>query len=280
MLEGYIMRGRGLFFLVPLVLGLALIASCKPINLFSPLVDPSKMGNDAKIEAGYNAIADGDYTEAVDFFSDVIDSASGDDLTAGYIGRATAYIHIGAPNLSEGMSDIMSGDTDIDSLGQFIKDIKGTNDYATFFASVQLAATDYNGAMANSGGITDSGILIEVYQTNMMAATGVGSTKIAFDDDTVAVGITDNEIDIILEGAIGGHTYNIDTWGDPGPPNGLDQYVNGTTEENKMLVYLQGAFDALTELESDPPLDMDIPSLKSNINEWVINGLGVPGGLS
>ena len=274
------MRGRDLFFLVLLVLGLTLIASCKPINLFSPLVDPSKMGNDAKIEAGYNAIADGDYGKAVDYFSDVIDSASGDDLTSGYLGRAAAYIHIGALNLSEGMSDIMSGDTDIDNLGQFIKDVKGANDYATFFASVQLAAADYNAAMANSGGITDSGILIEVYQTNMMAATGVGSTKIAFEDPPPGGTVTDAEIDDILEGATGGHTYNIDTWGDPGSPNGLDQYVNGTTEENRMLVYLQGAFDALTGLESDPPLDMDIPTTKSNINDWVINGLGVPGGLS
>jgi hypothetical protein len=243
------------------------------------------MGNDAKIEAGYNAIADGDYGNAVEYFSDVIDSASGDDLTDGYIGRATAYIHIGAPNLGEGMSDIMSGETDIDNLGQFIKDIKGANDYATFFATMQLAAIDYNAAMANSGGITDSGILIEVYQTNMMAATGVGSTKIAFEDPVPGT-ITDAEIDDILSGTTGGHTYNIDTWDDAPPnDNGLNQYVNDATtgnptEENKMLVYLQGAFDALTALESDPPLDMDIPNMKSNINGWVIYGLGVAGGLS
>lgn len=266
------MRGRGLFFLVPLVLGLALIASCKPINLFSPLVDPSKMGNDAKIEAGYNAIADGDYGKAVDYFSDVIDSASGDDLTAGYIGRAAAYIHIGAPNLSEAMSDIMSGETDIDNLGQFIKDVKGAKDYATFFASVQLAAADYNAAMANSGGITDSGILIEVYQTNMMAATGVGSTKIAFEHPTPGT-VTDAEIDLILEGN-DSHPWDIDDWGSSAN-NGLYEYVRLSTESNKMLVYLQGAFDALTELESDPLPDMDIPAMKSNINDWVLNGLGV-----
>ena len=266
------MRGRGLFFLVPLVLGLALIASCKPINLFSPLVDPSKMGNDAKIEAGYNAIADGDYGKAVDYFSDVIDSASGDDLTAGYIGRAAAYIHIGAPNLSEAMSDIMSGETDIDNLGQFIKDVKGAKDYATFFASVQLAAADYNAAMANSGGITDSGILIEIYQTNMMAATGVGSTKIAFEDPVPGT-VTDAEIDDILEGN-DAHQYDIDDWGSSAN-NGLYEYVRLSTESNKMLVYLQGAFDALTELESDPLPDMDIPAMKSNINDWVLNGLGV-----
>jgi len=66
------MRGRGLFFLVPLVLGLALIASCKPINLFSPLVDPSKMGNDAKIEAGYNAIAAVSYTHLTLPTSDLV----------------------------------------------------------------------------------------------------------------------------------------------------------------------------------------------------------------
>ena len=33
-------------------------------------------------------------------------------------------------------------------------------------------------------------------------------------------------------------------------------------------------------MRGDPPFDMDIPSMKSNINDWVINGLGVVGGLS
>ncbi len=267
------MGKRGLALLVPLILSLSLIASCRPINLFGPLVDPSKMGNDAKLEAGYNAIADGNYDKAVDYFSDVIDSASGDELTDGYIGRAIAYMNIGAPDLSEATADIMKGETDIDSLGQFIKNVKGANPYNTFFTNMKLAADDYNAAMANSGGITDSGLLIEIYQTNMMAATGVGSTKIAYEDPAPGT-VTDAEIDDILEGAAGGHTYNIDTWGDPGSPNGLDQYVNGTTEETEMLVYLQGAFDALTELESDPPLDMDVATMKSNINDWVTNGLG------
>ena len=169
----------------------------------------------------------------------------------------------------------MNGETDIESLGQFIRDLKGSNDYATFFATIQLAAMDYNAAMVNSGGITDSGLLIEVYQTNMMAATGVGATKIALDDDTVAVGVTDAEIDAILES--GGHTYNIDTWGiihsPPGSPNGLTQYVEGKAEETGMLVYLQGAFNALNLLELDPPLDMDITSMKNSINDWVNNGL-------
>ena len=272
------MRGRGLFFLIPLMLGLALIASCKPINLFSPFIDPSKLGNDAKLEAGYNAIADGDYEEAVDYFSDVIDSSSGEELTDGLIGRATAYLHIGAPNMDEATQDIMDGETDIDSLGQFIRNLKGSNDYATFFATVQLAARDYNAAMANSGGITDSGLLIEIYQTNMMAATGVGATRIALQDDVVAVGITDAEIDAILES--GGHVYNIDTWGDPGSPNGLNQYVETSPDKNEMLSYLQGAFDALKLLELDPPLDMDVSSMKDGINDWVKNGLGVMGGLT
>ncbi len=269
------MRGRGLFFLIPLMLGLALIASCKPINLFSPFVDPSKLGNDAKLEAGYNAIADGDYEEAVDYFSDVIDSSSGEELTDGLIGRATAYLHIGAPNMDEATQDIMDGETDIDSLGQFIRNLKGSNDYATFFATVQLAARDYNAAMANSGGITDSGLLIEIYQTNMMAATGVGATRIALQDDVVAVGITDAEIDAILEGTTGGHQYNIDSWGDAPPAdNGLTAHVAGSPDKNEMLGYLQGAFDALKLLELDPPLDMDISSMKDSINDWVTNGLG------
>jgi hypothetical protein len=261
------------------MLGLALIASCKPINLFSPLIDPSKLSNEAKLEAGYNAISDGDYTEAVDYFSDVIDSSSGDELTDALIGRATAYINIGAPDLDEATQDIMEGETDIDSLGQFIRTMKGSNSYATFFATVQLAAMDYNAAMANSGGITDSGLLVEVYQTNMMAATGVGATKIALDDDEVTIGgISDAEIDAILEGTAGGHTYNIDTWGaeTPANDNGLFEYVAGSPGDSaEMLGYLQGAFNALNVLELDPPLDMDIPTMKSNINDWVTNGLGL-----
>jgi hypothetical protein len=167
----------------------------------------------------------------------------------------------------------MEGNTDIDNLGQFIKTVKGAKSYDIFFTNMKLAANDYNAAMANSGGITDSGLLIEIYQTNMMAATGVGSTKIAYEDPAPGT-VTDAEIDDILAGAGGGHTYNIDTWGDPGSPNGLNQYVNGAAEETEMLVYLQGAFNALTELESDPPLDMDIATMKSNINDWVSNGLG------
>ena len=276
------MRGRGWFFLIPLMLGLALIASCKPINLFSPFIDPSKLDNDAKLEAGYNAISDGDYEEAVDYFSDVIDNSSGEELTDGLIGRAIAYLNIGAPNLDEATQDIIEGETDIDSLGQFIRDLKGSNDYATFFATVQLAAMDYNAAMANSGGITDSGLLVEIYQTNMMAATGVGATRIAIEDPPGVPGISDAEIDSILES--GGHTYNIDTWGvthsPPGSPNGLTQYVEGSLDRTEMLGYLQGAFDALNVLELDPPLDMDIATMKNNINKWAENGLGVIGGLS
>jgi hypothetical protein len=267
------MRGRALFFLIALMLGIALIASCKPVNLFSPFVDPSKLSNEAKLEAGYNAIGDGDYEEAVDYFTDVIESSSGEELTDGLIGRATAYLNIGAPNLDEATQDIMEGETDIDNLGEFIRNLKGSNDYATFFATVQLAAMDYNDAMANSGGITDSGLLIEIYQTNMMAATGVGATRIAFENDNVAVGITDPEIDAILES--GGHQYNIDTWGSSSPPNGLTVYVAGVPADRaEMLGYLQGAYDALNLLELDPPLDMDIPSMKSGINDWVTNGLG------
>jgi len=271
------MRGRGWLFLTPLMLGLALIASCKPINLFSPLIDPSKLSNEAKLEAGYNAISDGDYTEAVDYFSDVIDSSSGDELTDALIGRATAYINIGAPDLDEATQDIMEGETDIDSLGQFIQTMKGSNSYATFFATVQLAAMDYNDAMDNSGGITDSGLLVEVYQTNMMAATGVGATKIALDnDDVTSGGISDAEIDAILDGTAGGHQYNIDTWGSSSAPNGLANYVAGSPGDRaEMLGYLQGAFNALNVLELDPPLDMDIPTMKSNINDWVTNGLGL-----
>jgi hypothetical protein len=273
------MSRRGVFLLLPLTVGVALIASCKPINLFSPLVDPSKMGNDAKIDAGYNAIADGDYEEAIDYFSDVIDGASGEDLTDAYIGRATSYMNIGAPGLDEAVSDLISGDIDFDDTGQVITDIKGDNDYDEFFDNVSNAADDYNAAIDNAGQDMDKGILVEAYQANLMAATGVGATRVsvAYNVSPWNTPLINDEIDAILAGD-GSHPFDMATWdiNDKGSPssNGLYEYVRpSAADRNDMLGYLQSAFDALTALESDPPLDMGIPGLKSNINSWVTNGL-------
>jgi len=117
----------------------------------------------------------------------------------------------------------------------------------------------------------------------MMAATSVGAKKIARDhntapwNDTTAAGLN-AEYGAIINGSSATvvHQYNIDTWSDATAlNNGLRQYVAGTTEGSTMLGYLQNAFDALKALESNPPADMDISSLKDNINEWVTNGLNM-----
>lgn len=270
------------FLILFLVLGLSFLASCRPINIFSPLVDPSNMNNDAKLDAGYNAIADGDYGKAIDYFSDVIKGSTGDQLVDAYIGRATAYMNQGAPGLSAAVDDMISGDLQFDDPGDVIDSVRGGNDYDEFFDNIEHAADDYNAAISNNGSLMDRGILVEAYQANMMAATGLGAVKIAYTynnppwDDLTEFGI-DLEIGAIV-GADTSHAKHIDTWG-AGGTNGLADHVQATAEGGEMLVHLQGAFDALSALESDPPLDMNIPELKANINDWATLGLGIVGGL-
>jgi hypothetical protein len=261
--------------LMSLILSILVIASCKPVNIFSPLVNPSKMGNDAKMDAGYNALADGDYDTAIDYFSDVIKGSSGEQLTDAYIGRAAAYLNKGAPNLQDAVADLISGDLQFDSPGDVITNIKGTNDYSDFFDNVSNAADDYGSAMDNAGTGMDQGILVEAYQANMMAATGVGATTISLYDPAYP-SYSESEVDDILAGG-GAHVYDVDTWDDTNPANnGLRQHVFGKPEDAQMYGYLQNAFDALNALQSNPPLDMDIAGLKSNINAWVTNGLNRP----
>lgn len=266
-----------LFLLVALIACLAAVASCRPINIFSPLVDPSKMSNDAKMDAGYNAIANGDYDKAIDYFSDVIKSSTGDQLIDAYIGRAAAYMNQGAPGLSESVADMLSGEIEFDSPGDVIQSVKGSNDYVAFFDSISNAADDYNAAIDLGGIGMDRGILVEAYQANMMAATGVGSTTIAYSYNTAPWNIMDDaavdmEIDAIVS-ADPVHPKHIDTWGASAGTNGLEDHVDAKPEEGVMLGYLQGAFGALKALEADPPLDMEIPTLKININNWVTHGL-------
>jgi hypothetical protein len=255
------------------------MASCKPINIFSPLVDPSNMGNDAKMDAGYNALADGNYDSAIDYFGNVIKSASGDQLTDAYVGRAAAYMHKGAPGIDDVVSDMMNGELEFDSPGDVITVVKGGNDYAEFFDNISSAADDYNAAIDNHGSAMDRGTLVEAYQANMMAATGVGATSIALTyntspwDDMTPIGL-DSETNALVSGGLG-HPNDIDTWDDAPGGNGLRApYVDGLPAEAEMLGYMQGAFDALTAMQSDPPLDMDVPDLKSNLQAWATNGLG------
>jgi hypothetical protein len=278
------MKRRVRYLFLFLLLEVSFLASCRPINIFSPLVDPSKMNNDAKVDAGYNAIADGDYAKAIEYFSDVIKSSSGEQLIDAYIGRATAYMNQGAPGLSDAVADMISGDLQFDSPGDVIENVMSGNDYDEFFDNIGNAADDYNGAIANSGPGMDRGILVEAYQANMMAATGVGALTIAYSynasspwDDMTESGIN-TEINAIVS-ADPTHPKHIDTWGVSAGTNGLADHVRATQEGSEMLLYLQGAFDALMALEPDPPLEMNIPDLKTNINAWAEYGLGIIGGL-
>jgi hypothetical protein len=281
MLEFDTMNKRLLFIIFLSVAILTVLASCKPINIFSPFVDPSKLGDDAKLDAGYNALADGDYDEAIDYFSDVIDSASGDDLTDAYIGRASAYMNLASPQLGNIVEDSLEGTLDYDNPGTIISDLVTDDEYDDFFDNVSNAADDYNAALDNAGSDLDKGILLEAYQSNMMAATGVGATKIATMynvspwDDLTEAGINQEVGTIIEGGAV--HPFDIDTWSDTTPAtNGLRQFVNGSAEETGMLGYLQNAYDALTLLATDPPADLDTAGMQQNINGWVTNGLGEP----
>ena len=258
-----------------------LFPSCKPINIFSPFVNPSNMGNDAKMDAGYNAIANGDYEEAVDYFTDVINGSSGKKQADAYIGRAAAYMNLASPSIDTVVGDLLSGELNVDSPSDVIQQVVQNGEYDTFFENVQNAASDYNAAVDNLGTDVDPGILLEAYEANMMAATGVGAQKIALVYNTspwgpADVSLNDEYAAIVDETST--HPFNTGTWDDSVPSNnGLSQYVDGTAEETIMLGYLRGAFDAAQQLGLDPPVGIsaqDITDMQNGINDWVTNGLG------
>ena len=274
------MRNKNLYFFYFLFVVGFLIFSCRPINIFSPLVDPSKMGNDAKLDAGYNALSEGDYDKAIDYFTDVIQSASGDDLIDAYLGRGAAYLRKSSPNINSVVEDLLSGDLEVDNPGAIVAQVVAGGDYTSFFSDVEKAAADYNSAFDNITGEVDIGVLFEVYQTNMMAATGVGATKIATDynDSPWDLGnITLNdEIDAIIDTRT--HPYDIDTWEDSDPANnGLRKYVDGShPEETKMMGYLTNASNALDKLKTNPPEGMseqDVTDMQARITDWEDYGL-------
>jgi hypothetical protein len=263
-----------------IIAGLMFLGSCKPINIFSPFVDPSKLGNDAKMDAGYDALASGNYDDAIDYFSDVIKSASGNQLTAAYVGRASAYMRKASSTLDDVVQDLLEGNTQLDDPSDFIVRVVPNNEYESFFSNIQKAADDYNSAIVNSGTTIDKGILLEAYQANISAATGVGAQSIAMQYNDPPWGpeeITPNdEMDEIVR-TDGTHPYGINTWKDPVPGNnGLRVYVDGTDEETTMLGYLTNAYNAAQQLKASPPAGMsseDINDMQTSINEWVTIGL-------
>lgn len=296
------------FFYTSLTFVSLLLIACAPINLFTPLIDPSKMGNDAKMDAGYNAIEEGNYDEAIDYFSDIIDSGTGGDvLVDAYLGRASAYMNEASPNLDEVMGDIVSGNVNFDSSSDIITQIVENGEFDNFFDNAQDAADDYNSAIENSTGDIDPGILLEAYQTNMIAATGVGAQKIAdtYNDGNISYGtlwsvnLTDpiETIDISgvptpitfnteLDAIIASdrlntdtyyHPYNLSTWGDTDPAlNGLKKYVDGSLEEADMMGYLTNAFNSLEQLKANPPMGMsvsDLADMQNGILQWAYYGL-------
>ncbi len=257
-------------------------AACRPINLFSPFVDPSTMGNDAKMDAGYNAIAGGDYESAIGYFSDVINSGtSGDELTDAYEGRASAYMQEASPYFDDVAADVLNGTIEADNQGEIIGQVVQDGDFTSFYDNIDNAADDYNSAIDNTTGDVDPGILFEAYQANMMAATGVGSQKIAVSYNTAPWdGVTktiNEELDAIAD-ETSGYMYHIGTWSDSTPANnGLNVHVEpDATAKASMMSYLTNAFDALDRLESDPPTGMtasDIADMKTGILEWAVYGL-------
>jgi len=256
-------------------------AACRPINLFSPFVDPSTMGNDAKLDAAYNAIASGDYETAIDYFSDVINSGTGDELTDAYEGRASAYMQEASPYIDDVAADVLNGTIEADNQGEIIGQVVQDGDFTNFYDNIDNAADDYNSAIDNTTGDVDPGILFEAYQANMMAATGVGSQKIASTYTTPpwdGVEKTINEeLDAIADDT-SLHPYKIGTWSDSNAvDNGLYVYVNDEPEESAMMNYLTNAFEALDMLELNPPTGMttsDIADMKTGIVEWAFHGLG------
>ncbi len=278
---------RKLYFPLFLLAGLIVIISCKPINIFSPIVDPSKMGNDAKLDAGYNAMDSGNYAKAIDYFTDVIESAGGQDLTDAYVGRGASYLKSATGEIGTVGDEIMEGTLELNNPGDIIIALVPDKNYTTFFYLINESADDYNDAMVNSNYDIHKSIIFEAYQTNMMAATGVGATKIATDYEIAPWGqILDNvplntEIKAILD-EDPGHPAHTGTWdiNDPTPApagtNGLYEYVRpSASSKSEMMGYLTNAFNALKHLETDPPVGMDqqdILEMEDSINDWVEEG--------
>lgn len=266
---------RKLYFPLFLLAGLIVIISCKPINIFSPIVDPSKMGNDAKLDAGYNAMDSGNYAKAIDYFTDVIESAGGQDLTDAYVGRGASYLKSATGEIGTVGDEIMEGTLELNNPGDIIIALVPDKNYTTFFYLINESADDYNDAMVNSNYDIHKSIIFEAYQTNIMAATGVGAKKVAINYnispyDTM---LPKDEIYEVLDEL---HPYHIGTWDDTAAGNGLEDNVDGTASETEMMVYLTNAFNALKHLETDPPVGMDqqdILEMEDSINDWVVNGL-------
>jgi hypothetical protein len=255
------------------------LVSCEPINIFSPFIDPSKMGNDAKMEAGYNAIESGNYDEAVDLFSGVIAATSGEERAEAYIGRASAYLYLASPEIDSVVGDLISGNISVDNPSDIITRVVQNGDFTGFFDNMLSSADDFNQAVAVLGPETDVGILLESYQTNMMAATGIAAGVIAVTYDgppwVPPTTTLDEEYGAIAD-ENSAHPYNISTW-DNASGNGLtDCIVDGSSEEDAMMSYLTAAFNALGLLEPNPPAGMtagDVLDMQNNINEWVTVGL-------
>ena len=271
------------FLLILLLTGLFLIASCKPINIFSPLVDPSNMGEEAMLDAGYNAMADGDYNKAIDYFSDVIQIAAGDTLVEAYVGRGASYLNSSSDNVVAVTQAIVDGTVDISNPGEAIRMMVTDGDYVSFFTTMKYAAADYSSAMSLLGDNMAASRLRDTYQTNMIAATGVGATRVANAHPTspwaVPGDVTLNTAidEILKDGATSVHPYDIDTWEDQTPANnGLRQYVDGSIEESEMMVYLTNAYNACTNMETNIPVgfeSQDIQDMKNGIRQWSDWGL-------
>ena len=294
------MKKQLLIFTLLLISIPMIIFSCKPINIFSPLIDPSKMGTEANLDAGYQALSTGNYEDAVDYFTNAINNASGDELVDAYLGRASAYMNLAAPNLDDVVDDALSGDLDLSSSSDIIDTVVSDDEFDDFFTTVQDAADDYNAAISTAGSDVDPGVLLEAYEANMMSATGVAAMKIgneynegiwAVNSQNPISNLTVNGETVTfnteLEAIVAGdrqetdalyHPYNISTWEDPNSANnGLKQYVDGETEESEMIEYLEAAYNNLEQLKSNPPLELsasDITNMETQIKNWAYYGLG------
>ena len=190
----------------------------------------------------------------------------------------SASDNIGA--VTEGVID---GSIDISKPGEVIRMMVTDGDYVTFFATMKLAAADYSSAMSILGADMPASRLQDTYETNMIAATGVGAEKTANTYNTAPWGnppkTINEEIDeILIDDGSSTHPFSMDTWEDTTPAiNGLRQYVDGETEETEMMIYLTNAFNACKYMETNVPLGMnqqDILDMETGINDWVDYGLG------
>jgi hypothetical protein len=245
------------------------------------------MGEEAMLDAGYNALADGNYNQAEKYFSDVILSASGDTLAEAYVGRGAAYLHLSSDNIDSVTQGIIDGSLDISKPGELIRMMVTDGDYVTFFDFIKWAAADYASAMSLQGSDMEASRLQDTYQTNMMAAAGVGAERIADDYPTppwdVPGSVTLNTAidEILKDGATSAHPYHIDTWeyNDPtypGGTNGLYEYVRVTASNSEMMVYLRNAYDACTNMQTNLPIgfeNQDIQDMKNGIRKWSDWGL-------